>query len=201
MEPVFACGTYAWESSSRGQAVLGSATPANESKPARFARAVIVAQPLDYVQLVLKEIGRYGDPNLGTQRLLSGNSPEVVSFGFNDPATPRLLLAAMGSYWHDLKPQEHAVAVLNDYQTITRIIGLFWWLLVVLIAAGMVLARGSTRLASWLFGLSALSLYALPAMTLSWDWRYGIPPQVPLVAAATCATLGLWQRWSHSQGI
>jgi hypothetical protein len=190
---------YAWEHSSRGQAVLGSATPANESKPGRFAKAVILGQPLDYVQLVLKEIGRYGDPNLGAQRPLSGDPPEEVSFGFNDLETQRELLTAMGSYWHDLKPREHAIAVLTDYQTVTRIIGLVWWLLVALTAAGMVLARGSARLASWLFGLSALSLYALPAMTLSWDWRYGIPPQVPLVAAATCATLGIWQRWSHSQ--
>ncbi len=185
---------YAWDPSSRAQTVLGPATPANESKPARFARAVIEGQPLDYLQLVLKEFGRYADPNLGTVKPGSGDPPEVVSFGFDDVETEDNLVSAMGSYWHDLKPQRHATVVLTDYQTVTRLIGPLWWILAILAVAGMAFAHGPFQRASWLFGLSAFALYALPTITVSWDWRYGIPPQIPLVAAATCAAWGIWQR-------
>lgn len=184
---------YAWSPASRGMSVLGVATPRNAHLPQEFARAVVENQPGMYVRTVVKDVLRYADPNLGDVQGWSGESPDTVSFeqGLVDPVTSNRLNQIMGSYWSDLKPQLHHIQALAWYGSLTTISGLAWVVLVVVSVLGIAFGRGSPRVGAALFGLSAFAIYLLPAMTLSWDWRYGIPAQVPLLAGACCSTWAL----------
>jgi hypothetical protein len=187
---------YAWSSDSWGWSKLGDPTPNNEVLATKFADAVVEHQPLDYAKTVVRDVLRYADPNGGTEKVGSGQGPDTVSFeqGVVDPATASTIHSMMKGYWSDLAPHMHDVQLLAWYESLTTPLGLLWAVLAGLVALGSVLARGTHRMGTVLFGLSALAIYVVPAMTLSWDFRYGIPAQVPLFAAAACAGLGLYTR-------
>jgi len=172
------------------------ATPANSRVPGRFARAVIENEPGTYLGTVLKDLMRYADPNVGAIKQWAGSGPETVSFeqGLVDPGTAHRLEQVMGGYWTDLTPHMRGVGILDTYQSVTRIWGVLWIALAVLAITGCALAAGPLRVAACLFGLSALAVYLVPAMTLSWDWRYGVPAQFELAAAAAVGAYGAWSR-------
>ncbi len=182
---------YAWEQQSRGQSLLGLATPANGRLPGDFARAVVENQPLDYLHAIVKDFSRYADPNVGTIRAWAGEGPETVSFeqGQVDPTTSRSLQQNLAGYWTGLRPHLVGVQILDAYQSATRIIGGLWWALWALALFAIVAASRTARIGALMFGLTAFLLYLLPVMSLSWDWRYGVPAQYTLVASAT---FGAW---------
>ena len=53
-------------------------------------------------------------------------------------------------------------------------------------------ARGPLRLGVFLFGLSAFALYLVPVLTVSYDYRYGIPPETFVVVSGVLGAVSLW---------
>ena len=51
----------------------------------RWARAALLAQPLDYAKAVSKDLARYAVPNLGADRPMSGTGPAQMAFGWTTP--------------------------------------------------------------------------------------------------------------------
>lgn len=84
------------------------------------------------------------------------------------------------------------------YQNTFRIDGLVICALLFFTAWGAVKARGPIRLGIWLFGLSALALYATPVIVMSYDFRYGISPQELL---AISGVLGMVTMAKGKQGL
>jgi hypothetical protein len=65
---------------------------------------------------------------------------------------------------------------------------------------GLFKARGQICLGIWLFGLSALVLYAAPVIVMSYDFRYGIPPQGLLAVSGVLGIVALVQRKQSEAG-
>jgi len=78
---------------------------------------------------------------------------------------------------------------LDFYQVTTRLSGLFLAAFSVLTIIGLFLARGRLWQVLALFATTAFLLYLGPVMTISYDVRYGVPPQSLLAAAGA---LGVW---------
>jgi hypothetical protein len=73
---------YVWDPGSPARQVTGQLVEAsNAGPPGRFARAAILAQPLDYVRAVTKDMVRFVDPTVGTDRASAGE--EVLAFDFS----------------------------------------------------------------------------------------------------------------------
>src|SRR5205823_5891576 len=88
----------------------------------------------------------------------------------------------------------HGQYVLAFYQNLSRPSGLTLVVLFALTLIGLIRARGPIRLGIALFGLSAFGLYLIPVMTLSYTFRYGIPPETFIVASGVLGTASRWPR-------
>jgi hypothetical protein len=78
---------------------------------------------------------------------------------------------------------------LETYQSNIRVHPLLLAAIVALSIIGIVVCRGRDRYTVALFATTGLVLLLLPAATLIWAWRYGVPAQ-PLLAAAAAITAG-----------
>ncbi len=184
---------YEWDSGSFGrrQLPLGAQTSATME---RFAVQVILHQPGSYVNTVLTDLARFVDPSVGPQRAYSGQPRELLSFGLRDPATLKLVQAELSKGYTGLKLHVVGRQILTSYQNLFRVGGLVLALLVALTFIGMFLARGPARLGVFLFGSAGLVLYAVPVLTLSYDFRYGIPPETFVVVSGTLGGAALIAR-------
>ena len=83
---------------------------------------------------------------------------------------------------------------LATYQRTIRVHPALVALLVVLALAGLFTCRGRERAAVVLLGGAALVTMAVPPFVLTWSWRYGVPAQPLLAAAAAFGVHGLQGR-------
>ncbi len=83
---------------------------------------------------------------------------------------------------------------LSSYQQLMRLDRLPLLIAILLTLAGLLWARGAARIAVACFGLPALGLYILPTLTVSYDFRYGIPSEGLLSVSAVLAAWGLFER-------
>lgn len=157
--------------------------PETGRKLEKFAYKVMRHQPLDYAQAVLLDLARFVEPSLGGNRPLAGQPREVLSFGWRDREVEGMVVRAMASDYRGAEVTVRAQAFLGAYQQYVSI--RCWWLIPLTISTlmGFWRARGDLRFAILLFGLGALGLFALPVLTVSYDFRYGIPPTIFLVVA------------------
>jgi hypothetical protein len=81
--------------------------------------------------------------------------------------------------------------LLVFYQNTFRIDGLIICTLLFFTVYGVFKARGPICLGIWLFGLSALALYATPVIVMSYDFRYGIPPQELLAVSGVLGMVAM----------
>lgn len=175
---------YVWEESSIGRREF-ELSPETSGKLGEFARAVIIHQPLSYLKAVAIDTLRYIEPTVGPDRPLSGQPRELLSFGLVDPVSREYLVSALGEKYTGTSVHVHGREILASYQNLFRVGGLLLALFVVFTLVGMVVARGPVRLGVFLFGLTALALYIGPTMTISYDFRYGIPPETFIVVSGT----------------
>jgi hypothetical protein len=175
---------YEWDAASFGRRrfQLG---PQTSSTMERFALDVIMHQPGSYVSTVLTDLARFVDPSVGPQRPYGGQPRETLSFGLRDPATLKLVEGALSKGYTDTKVHVFGRQILTSYQNLFRVGGLALAVFVALTFLGMFIARGSVRLGIFLFGFAGLILYLSPVMTLSYDFRYGIPPETFIVVSGT----------------
>jgi hypothetical protein len=83
---------------------------------------------------------------------------------------------------------------LTVYQQLFRVDRLWLLVFLILTVVGIWVLRGPTRLGVALFGATSVALYVLPTMTVSYDFRYGIPPGVLLAISGVIALAGLLDR-------
>lgn len=162
----------------------------------RFAHAVILHQPVEYLKLVGKELLRYVAPYSVVARPASGVDPDGMSFASAVPAnqgqSPTLLAEEYSEDYthvsHSL-PSQGVREALGSYQEIFRLSGLPVVLLALLSIVGLMVSRGSVRRAILLFGALAGYLYVVPVALSSYDVRYGVPAGLML---SVSGALGGW---------
>lgn len=180
---------YTWVADSPGVKYYGIAPPGS-APLGKFARAAILGQPLDYAKIVAKDMFRYIDPTAGNDYGFSGLPADGWSFIYRVPAEEQAIGSALSKRYDGVLPAHMPGAQeLDFYQTTTRLSGLFLAVFSVLTIVGLFLARGRLRSVQALFAVTAFLLYLGPAASISYDVRYGVPPQGALAAAAA---LGTW---------
>jgi hypothetical protein len=184
---------YVWdlESVPRKRFELG---PKTGRQLGEFARRAIVYQPAEYARSVLVDLVRFIYPDITTHRPYEGQSSELFSFGWRDNAVEERLVRAMSRSYKGTHVCLRWQNILVFYQNLSRPKGWLLALFFVFSLAGLVKARGATRVGIVLFGLSALGLYLIPVMTLSYSFRYGIPPETFIVASGVLGAVSVWPR-------
>jgi 4-amino-4-deoxy-L-arabinose transferase-like glycosyltransferase len=175
---------YTWETHAPARQLF-KLGPRGGRRLERFARRAIAAQPLDYAAAVVIDLIRYVEPVAGIERGWNGQGRELVSFGYWEAKVERQVVDKLAQRYAGAEPRVYGRQALDAYQALMRVGGIALVLLLGLGAAGVVLGRGPLRFGATLFGLASLGLYTLPALTLSYDFRYGIPPETFLVVAGT----------------
>lgn len=183
---------YVWDlkSTPRQKFVLG---PETGKKLEVFAWRAILHQPLDYVQAVLIDLAKFIDPAIAARQRYGGTPRDVLSFGYRGNSE-KLVVDAMAKGYRGVKVRLRGQSLLLFYQNTLRIDGLIISALLFFSVYGVFKARGPICLGIWLFGLSALALYATPVIVMSYDFRYGIPPQGLLAASGVLGIVALARR-------
>lgn len=183
---------YVWDVSSvpRRNFELG---PETGRRLGEFATLAIRHQPGEYLRAVAIDLARYIDPSL-SPRPYSGQPPEILSFGWRDMAVEEAVVRAMSRGYRGTTVHLHGQRILGTYQNTFRLSGAPIFALVILTFLGMWKASGPLRLGVILFGLSAFALFVVPVLTVSYDFRYGIPPGTFVAAAGILGAASIWPR-------
>jgi hypothetical protein len=181
---------YVWDLSStpRRQFPLG---PATGAKLRQFATQAILHQPTEYLMAVLFDLIRYIDPVLMPRRPYGGQSPEILSFGWRDRTVEQRASRAMAQAYSGTKVRLHGQALLAFYQNVFRLSGAMISAALVFSLVGLAKSPQSIRPGIGLYTVSAVGLYLLPVLTLSYDFRYGIPPQNLIAVSGTLGAVSL----------
>jgi hypothetical protein len=184
---------YVWdlECVARKRFELG---PKTGRKLGEFAKRAIIHQPWEYAGWVLIDLIKYIDPAIAPRRVYDATPREVLSFGWRDGAVEDRVVNAMSHSYKGTHVRLHWQYILAFYQNLSRPSGLTLTVLFVLTLIGLVKARGANRLGITLFGLIAFGLYLVPVLTLSYSFRYGVPPETFMVASGVLGAVSLWPR-------
>ena len=162
-----------------------------------FALDAITHQPGAYARVVIRDLARYVDPEVGAFRPRSGSTPEAARFGAEGGSGSEEIASYTDRRYDGVSVDNHpGDDLLGSYQRIVRVGGLALISALVLALLGGIAARGPMRWAILLFGLTAALLYAIPVVTWTYDARYGIPGQPFLIAAGACGAFALATRGS-----
>lgn len=184
---------YVWDSESiaRRKFPLG---PESGKKLAAFAYQVIRNQPGDYMLAVTTDLVRYIAPSVGPQRSYGGQPREILSFGWRDPNVEEMVVRAMAWVYDGTTVRVSAPAMLAGYQRFVRLQGPILFAALLFTVVGWCWGRGELRMGAFVFGLSALGLYVFPVLTVSYDFRYGIPPSTFLCVSGLLGMVAAAER-------
>jgi len=178
---------YVWDPGSPARQVTGQVVEAaNAGPPGRFARAAIIAQPLDYARAVTKDMVRFVDPTVGTDRANAGEEVLAFDFARGSPYIQSFVPQLRQKYT-GVGERTTLVSLFESYQHVFVPGSLGITLLILLSLAGLVFGRGPARSVAALLGATAFLLCLASVATWSYDVRYAVPP---LGALAGCAALG-----------
>lgn len=184
---------YVWDPNSIGRRHFAFDQPSSE-KLLAFARQAILHQPGDYLAAVALDLARYVEPSIAKARGYSGQPREILSFGWWDESVEQIVVKALSKKYHGASVHRRGERILGAYQNMFRVGGLLLALLISFTLIGMIRARGRTRLGVFLFGLSGLALYVVPVLTVSYDFRYGIPAETFVVVSGLLGAVSCWPR-------
>ena len=157
-----------------------------------FARQVVLHQPGDYLAAVGIDLLRYIEPSIAAPRGYSGQPREILSFAWRDRSVERQVVKALSKKYHGTKVHLHGRQILGAYQNLSRVGGLALAALIAFTLVGMIRSRGQIRFGLFLFGLSGLCLYIVPVLTVSYDFRYGIPAETLVVVSGVLGIISCW---------
>jgi hypothetical protein len=189
---------FIWNPNSHVRHVMGQVIePENQQAPARFARAAVRAQPGDYARVVVKDLARFIDPNLGADRPESGNS--YLDFHVQPAPSADNIKAGLDTRYAGVQDDRRSmVSFFDSYQRVFALPGLWLLLCGAVALAGIAAGRGAARAASALFLVGALALYVGAVATWSYDVRYGVPP---LGLLSVAGVLGLAALLNRAQAV
>jgi hypothetical protein len=162
-----------------------------------FARAVVIGQPLDYMQEVGRDLLRYISPTAGLDRPYAGPGSDEVDLTRRNPEGERATIEAARAAGFDADSirAEGGLSVLGDLQAMLRISGFALVALLGLATCGVIFARGPPREAALLLFAVALAQAVVAAATVSWGYRFGVVAMGDLVAAAAVGVWALARRY------
>lgn len=172
-----------------------SASQASNKKIAAWTRAVILHQPLEYLETVFESVLAY----VKTVNFVFSSHNEVGytyqlfyhEVLFNPQENEIARQTRLNYYGVDgYKINQGLLNFLFGYETVSRVHGVLAAVLMLLTFFAPFLPRGRPRQLGLLFFLMAWIALITPAAAHTWDARAAIPPIGPLGAAAA---LGLWQ--------
>jgi hypothetical protein len=135
---------------------------------------------------------RYVEPSIAALRGYSGQPREILSFAWRDLSVERLVVNALSKKYRDTTVHLHGKQILGAYQNLFRVSGLALAVLIAFTLVGMIRSRGQIRFGLFLFGLSGLCLYIVPVLTVSYDFRYGIPAETLIVVSGILGIISSW---------
>ncbi|MBA2270126.1 MAG: hypothetical protein H0W20_05970 [Chthoniobacterales bacterium] len=184
---------YVWDadSISRRNVPLG---PETGGRLGQFAAQAILHQPLDYLRAVVVDLWRFIEPATGRNWPYAGQTDATVAFGWHEPSAERMVVAAMKKKYRGVRPRIEHAELLNTYQQLFRINGLILAALLLSTALGMWHARGAERCGITLFGLAGVALFVLPVATVSYDFRYGVPPVLLIAVSGVLGAASFWRQ-------
>jgi hypothetical protein len=175
-----------FQTNARGSRTLG-----------RFARSVVLAEPLQYLREVGRDMLRYITPTAGRDRAYAGSGSDELDLARRTPDVERATIAAARavgfgggsvSVWG-------GVSALGDFQQMLRVTGFMLIALLGLACCAIVFGRAMVRsVAVLLFGSAILQALA-PVLTISWGYRYGVVGAGELMAAAALGIYALGSRF------
>jgi hypothetical protein len=173
---------YLWNPYSPAERTLGY-PPSHASAVAAFARATIVHEPLSYLAVVGRDLGRYIDPSLVTAPQWG---EDASSMALNQPWNTPVAFGVheVSRYYGNVQVRERPglLNALEAWRRVFRLHGVLIALCALLTAAGLLSApdrRTSRGIA--LLGAFALVLFVVPTATMSYEARYGVPGSLLLV--------------------
>jgi hypothetical protein len=189
---------YAWEPDSPAREEFGGQPHGNEEL-ASFARAAILAQPLDYLADAGKDSLRYWAPSLNA-RDYGGVGFEVVDIDRRAPGVEEEINAGINAYYADEPLEIHGFAgELADLQSALRLQPWLMHALTALSIAALVLSRGRLRRGLVLLLGVSLLLLVIPPATAIWSARYAVPVSGSLVGAAAVGAWLLFERFRRRE--
>jgi hypothetical protein len=159
-----------------------------------FAVRAIRAQPGDYASEVVSDLARYIRNPDPPARQLSGNGSGAWEFEYRPASVEDYVRSQLATVYDGTEVSAPGEEVLGGYQRVMRVPGILIAILLVLTPIGAIWGRGPGRLGAALFGSTSLLLYIGPVLTITYDFRYGVPPTILLACAGTLAGYALWLR-------
>lgn len=182
---------YLWTDESPARRIF-TRPPRGDETVGAFARTAIAAQPLSYLSAVSDDMLRFLDPQGRPGRVLSGGTRGTISIARRDPAAEREVAATVNRFYAPAELRvAGAVPWLAAYQDVAWSGGPLLGVFALLGAFGVIAARGRARSALLLFGASGLLLLVVPAATLQYTARFGIPAAGLFAAAGALGARAL----------
>lgn len=147
----------------------------------QFALAALIHQPWAYLWTTAQGMLKYVDPNWGTMAMLDLSHTELIQ-SLQAPAPEAA--AEVAAYYPSHPTVHHNITPLEDYAQATKVEGPVTVVLVALMLAGFVLARGRRRAGAGLFGWTTVAMLVTPVALLAYAARYATPAYGPLAAGA-----------------
>lgn len=189
-----------------GQAYGVSPTEDQASAIKRFAVSAVVAQPLGYLNAVMRDFARVIDPAFernGNEEIGNkgaGLGPDELVANYKNKDWTTISLYQHVGFTADQYGVYKGFGALETYERWTRFTGVWMLLLLLLALAGPTLAIGRRQRAGALLAMSSgLTLLIVPILIAKYDFRFTIPAYAPLAVSAAIAVAGLTDRYVASR--
>ncbi len=179
---------YGYQPESPARKLFGD-PPEGDEQLQMFGRRAILAQPLEYLKVVGRDMWRYVDPSFGPQDF-SGAAYDVIDINRRAEGIDVAVNESLNAYYADDEIRIDAfTATLSDVQETIRVHPKILFGSFILALIGLVIGKGRTRSGvALLLGIGVIMLL-VPPLTAIWSSRYAIPAQGFLLAAGA---IGLW---------
>jgi hypothetical protein len=150
-----------------------------------FSWQVVLHQPADYLEAVGKDA--ISNPRSWLRAVIQATMKFFLLPGVTCRSSGWRIALAEISRHHSPSAQGR---ILAPHKTCSR-----GWRLALpmrFTLVGMIRSRGQIRFGLFLFGLSGLCLYIVPVLTVSYDFRYGIPAQTLIVVSGLLGIISFW---------
>lgn len=159
---------------SPAQAVFGSA-PRGNAQLRAFGIRAIEAQPVDYLRTAAKDAFRYVDPTYGSHRPEAGIGPEFVYL--QTSLAPYPARDAVERLYGYKVSRGSLLYPFESWLVLSRVPGLLWLAALAAVLGGLVVGRGGGRRQLALVAGVAGAIAVTPVLTVTYEYRYGIPAQ------------------------
>ena len=187
---------YGWDPTSPALEMFGQHAN-GDAELGSFARAAILAQPLEYAQAVGFDTLRFFAPDTALvpdwfeQRPSSGLGYEITDVDQRSPDFEQQVLASFRTRYPATELSIHeSIGTLGSVQNVLRVHPALLALAVLLSIGGLFVARGSPRAGIALLFATSFLMLVISVATTIYTARYAIPAQGALVAAGA---IGAWQ--------